>query len=102
MSSDTVLQIRDLARAGWQMCITPEMSVFGAVYCTLRWTLERNEMDMVLDGASAVPVEMKCSLIEGDGLEVAIAEFHARVFPVSMDGLSWEDGDVGDVPPEEL
>ncbi len=98
MNSDpapTFSQLAELAQAGWSVQIVPIQSPFGAVRAAVRWTRKRSPIDQEIDGESAaVPLVNFVALNPFEFPQQfanVVATMHARVFPISKDGLDEMD-----------
>lgn len=76
---DTIGQMLQMIQAGWALQVLP----MGNGRAWLQWSRARDEVDTLLDGAGAIPFLQQIALIQ---FADAVAEFHARVFPISPIG----------------
>ena len=85
-SMDSLRKMLQLSKAGWRLEICPIGSNcgFGFGRARLTWTMQRDDLNAVLDG-NPLPIEQEIPLLglEPDAVEFAAAvdEMFARVFP---------------------
>lgn len=90
-------QLKDLQRAGWELTLTPTFTPFGVITSVIAWTCRTNPYFAVYhpewQTQTTVPITGPVALIDPDALPNAIAEMHAKIFPIS---------NIGDIPAREL
>ncbi len=91
-STATLSQLAELLRAGWRLQLAPVPAGpgFYAPQVQLMWVRDRDDIERTIDGAGAnFPIT---DFVSAWGFErefaAAVDRFHARVFPISKDGMS--------------